>query len=224
MASTEPRSSRCGARTDNGHCEKFPSEGSTRCRLHGGASTGPKDTSHLQDNDFAEGNPGGGAPPLNTNATVHGAFGGLEELDARLDGEAAEHADKIYADLLGTSRAVRPEMDPDRRQRLAREWAVLSHQGELASLDFFERGPGLEVEREVPTADGGTATVTGYKANPTSERGHTIFRRLREISHELGQFDHQARATYRALHGEIESVDLDAEDVLRKLGEATDEE
>ena len=34
--------SRCGARTADGPCQGLPINGTGRCRLHGGASTGPK--------------------------------------------------------------------------------------------------------------------------------------------------------------------------------------
>lgn len=71
-------SRRCGAETRDGSpCEKYPAKGATRCRFHGGASTGPKDTDALSErmsgNDYAEGN-GGGAPELNTNAQTTGAW------------------------------------------------------------------------------------------------------------------------------------------------------
>ncbi len=33
---------RCGARTTNGICEQLPINGTGRCRLHGGLSTGSK--------------------------------------------------------------------------------------------------------------------------------------------------------------------------------------
>jgi hypothetical protein len=43
MKDTEKNKSLCGARTRSGTpCEKFPVAGKRRCRLHGGASTGPK--------------------------------------------------------------------------------------------------------------------------------------------------------------------------------------
>lgn len=33
---------RCGARMPDGPCQELPVNGTGRCRLHGGASTGPK--------------------------------------------------------------------------------------------------------------------------------------------------------------------------------------
>ncbi len=39
----EPRESRCGARTRAGHpCKKWALSGRSRCRNHGGCSTGPR--------------------------------------------------------------------------------------------------------------------------------------------------------------------------------------
>ena len=70
----------CGATNRNGEPCSLPAGWGTpgsqkgRCRFHGGASTGPKDTEHLEENDFAEGNAGGGAPEGNTNSQIHGGF------------------------------------------------------------------------------------------------------------------------------------------------------
>jgi hypothetical protein len=63
---------RCGAETRAGEpCKKYPVEGAERCRLHGGRSTGPRDTSALEGNDHAVGNDGG-APDPGANREEHG--------------------------------------------------------------------------------------------------------------------------------------------------------
>lgn len=67
---------RCGAETRDGSpCQKWPVDGAGegRCRLHGGASTGPDDppTEHLKNNNHATGNDGG-AEVGNGRAESHG--------------------------------------------------------------------------------------------------------------------------------------------------------
>mgnify|MGYP007099780582 CR=1 FL=1 len=53
----------CGAANNRGDPCKLPAGWGTpgssgdRCKFHGGLSTGPDDTSHLEDNDFAKDNP-----------------------------------------------------------------------------------------------------------------------------------------------------------------------
>ena len=65
----------CNAEVGDGvFCWEDPVAANGRCELHGGASTGPRDTSYLESNDFAKGNPGGGAPEGNENAKIHGGF------------------------------------------------------------------------------------------------------------------------------------------------------
>lgn len=52
-----------------------PGSSGEPCRFNRGASTGPDDTSHLEDDHHTEGNPGGSPPELNITATIHGGFG-----------------------------------------------------------------------------------------------------------------------------------------------------
>jgi hypothetical protein len=47
----------CGAKTSSGEpCKRAPSKGKTRCKLHGGGSTGPKLVNHLIDPSTNVGN------------------------------------------------------------------------------------------------------------------------------------------------------------------------
>lgn len=178
----------CNAKTrSGGHCWKLPVNGTGRCRLHGGASTGPHDTSHLEDNDHAVGNDGG-APLLNRNAEIHGAFGDLDKLDQRLGGDALDYVDQLETSTLKASREARPSLGEDRRERLAREYALLHYQWHQASADTFDRGMGLRREETYDTPDG-EVTVTRYVANPTLGRGLQLSGRLRRIGNVLGLWD-----------------------------------
>lgn len=183
------RTAHCGAKTRaDGRCQRAPINGTGRCRLHGGASTGPKDTSHLHGNDHAVGNDGG-PPLLNRNAEIHGAFGDLDKLDQRLAGDAREFVDKHRESALETSRDARPSLDENRRERLAREYALLFYQWHQATADSFERGFGVPREKSFQTPDGEvTAEVMGM--NPTVVRGSQIGRRQHKIGNVLGLWDH----------------------------------
>jgi hypothetical protein len=179
----------CNAKTRNGgHCWKLPVNGTGRCRLHGGASTGPKDTSYLEDNDHAVGNDGG-APPLNRNAEIHGAFTDLEKLEARLDEEGqADLADRM-ADLCEHSRDARPELGEKRRKRLAKEYVLLQHKWIRATADTFERGVGLTREKTFETPDG-EVTAEVASLNPTVTEGLRLSGRKRRIGNVLGLWEH----------------------------------
>jgi hypothetical protein len=67
----------CGATNRNGNPCKLPAgwgtpgSGGTRCKFHGGLSSGPDNTSHLEENDSAKDNPGGRPPENNDNAAIH---------------------------------------------------------------------------------------------------------------------------------------------------------
>jgi hypothetical protein len=51
-----------------------PGSGGTRCKFHGGLSSGSDDTSHLEENNFAKDNHGGHPPENNDNAAIHCGF------------------------------------------------------------------------------------------------------------------------------------------------------
>jgi hypothetical protein len=61
-----------------------PGSGGKRCKFHGGLSSGPDDTSLLEGNDHAEGNPGGRPPDANSNVVIHGGFSDWETAYERL--------------------------------------------------------------------------------------------------------------------------------------------
>lgn len=189
MSTDPPTPGCCNAKTrSDGRCQKAPINGTGRCRLHGGASTGPRDPSTLEDNDHAVGNSGGGAPPLNRNAEIHGAFGDLDLLEQRLAGDALAYVEKIRESTLDMSRDARPSLSEDRRERLAREYALLFYQWHQATVDTFERGMGLTREKTFETADG-DVTAEVEVANPTLGRSSQIARRQHRIGNVLGLWD-----------------------------------
>jgi len=92
---------RCNAETSDGsRCRKYPTDGAGegRCHLHGGASTGPGDTSHLRDNDYAEDNAGGGPPVNNANVATHELYAQPDAYYQRRDESAQALIDAIYED------------------------------------------------------------------------------------------------------------------------------
>lgn len=190
MATDEPIPGRCNATTrSGGHCEKHPAEGRSRCHLHGGASTGPRDTSHLEENDHAAGNPGGAPPELNTNAQIHDGFADWETAYERFDESTRGHVDRIAADIRETAAEYAPDVDAERRAELAREKATLSVLETRATADVIctrgdsAPGRGFIVEREIEGDDG--ETVTKRVANPALSAQVALSRRQREIAEEL---------------------------------------
>lgn len=130
MASASPTLERCDAKTrSGGHYERYPCEGSSRCPNHGGKSSGPADSSLLKGNTHAARNDGG-APTGNTNAWRHGGFADLDKLDGRLEGGAREwvdRRDRRTEEILDIAEETAADRGPDRRRRLAREWALVAY-------------------------------------------------------------------------------------------------
>ncbi|WP_372479696.1 HGGxSTG domain-containing protein [Halomicrobium sp. HM KBTZ05] len=60
------------AKTTGERCKRAAIGEHGKCDKHGGKSTGPKDTAHLEGNDHAEGNDGGSPPEGNMNALQTG--------------------------------------------------------------------------------------------------------------------------------------------------------
>ena len=95
----------CGATNRNGNPCKLPKgwgtpgSGGARCKSHGGLSSGPDDTSHLEDNDYAEGNPGGRPPKNNDNAAIHGRFSAWTSASERFqeDQDARERTEMFVS-------------------------------------------------------------------------------------------------------------------------------
>ena len=185
----------CGATNRNGEpCQLpagwgTPGSGGGRCKYHGGLSTGPKDTSHLTDNDFAKGNSGGGAPERNTNAEIHGGFSDWRKAYDRFDEETRAYADRRRADIRERSKEHAPDVSEERRDRLAKEYATLSVLWEKAAADTIgtpenpvegSRGLVIEEDRE---HEGETYTVA--KVNPALKAGFQLSARRRAIAEEL---------------------------------------
>lgn len=185
----------CGATNRHGEpCQLpagwgTPGSGGKRCKYHGGASTGPKDTSHLENNDFAKGNSGGGAPEGNTNGRIHGGFSDWRKAYDRLDEDARAYVEKLRNDLRERAKEYAPDAPEERRERLIKEWATLSILYQRSSADTVgtpndpvegARGLIITEERE---HNGETYTVE--KANPALDAGLRISARRRQIDKEL---------------------------------------
>lgn len=184
----------CGASNRNGEPCKLPAgwgtpgSGGERCKFHGGASTGPSDTSHLEDNDFAEDNPGGGAPEGNTNAEIHGGFSDWRKAYERFDEATKAHVDRLIADMRTRAKEHAPEVAPERRERLLKEKATLSVLQRRAEFDVWAAldgsGPGRGLMLTEDTEIDGE-TYTKRKANPALDATTAISGRRREIAKEL---------------------------------------
>lgn len=192
MSTDHHEPGRCNAITRDGTpCQKWPvgGAGEGRCRFHGGQSTGPDDTSHLDDNDYAEGNAGGGAPEGNANARIHGGFADWKTAYERFDEETTAYVDR----LRDSWREVAEEHAPDKYDaaeidRLVTEKVTLSVLESQASADVWcsldgdGPGRGLVVEKTVER-HGEAVTIEGL--NPASRARHTLSRRQREIAETL---------------------------------------
>lgn len=160
-----------------------------RCRFHGGASTEPDETDYLEENDFAEGNAGGGPPELNTNAEIHGGFGDWEKAYERFDADTRAYVHKLIECMRDEAKEHAADVDANRRERLLKEKTTLSILWKRAAADMLgtpgdsikgARGLVIEEEREY---DGETDTVR--KVNPADDAIHANQNRQREIAKEL---------------------------------------
>lgn len=185
----------CGATNRDGEPCKLPAgwgtpgSGGVRCKLHGGCSSGPKDIDYLENNDFAEGNPGGGAPTLNTNAAVHSGFSDWEKAYERFDSETRAYVDRLIADMRETAKEHALDVDADRREELLKEKATLSILYRRASADSIgtpsdpvDGARGIVIEDDIEHAG---ETYTVRKPNPVLKATHRHRQRQREIAEEL---------------------------------------
>jgi len=183
----------CGATNRNGNPCKLPAgwgtpgSGGTRCKYHGGLSTGPDDTSHLENNDFAEGNPGGRPPENNDNAAIHGGFSEWEAAYERFQSEpdARERIETLERAYLETASEHADDLDSDRRERLARELATRRLLKQRAQEDVWSDGTETDTDtdangRGLLIEDGDGRTV-----NPAHIAAHKHKQRTREIAKEL---------------------------------------
>ena len=185
----------CGATNNRGGPCKLPAgwgtpgSGGGLCKFHGGASTGPKNTDHLEDNGFAKGNSGGGAPELNTNAEIHGGFGDWRKEYERLDDETKAWVARYVDSARETVNKHAPEVAPDRREELLREYATRIILEQKAgcdvwlSLDGSGEGRGIEIVEKTVEHNGETYTIT--KPNPALKASRQHDSRQRKIAKEL---------------------------------------
>nr|AKY04304.1 hypothetical protein [uncultured haloarchaeon] len=179
----------CGATNRNGNPCKLPKgwgtpgSGGTRCKYHGGLSSGPDGTSHLEDNNYAEDNDGG-APENNDNAAIHGGFSEWKTAYERFqsDQDARERIEKLERSYLETASEHADDLDDDRRERLAREMATRRVLKQRAQEDVWNDGDSdADTDaRGLLLEDGDGRTV-----NPAHNAAHRHSRRTREIAEEL---------------------------------------
>jgi hypothetical protein len=181
----------CGATNRNGNPCKLPAgwgtpgSGGRRCRHHGGSSTGPDDTSHLQGNDFAEGNPGGCPPENNDNAAIHGGFSDWRTAYERFrkDPAARQRIETLVSAYLHTAQEHATDVDLDRRKELARELATRRLLKQRAQEDVWSDGSDTDTDARgllIEDGDGRGRTV-----NPAHIAAHKHKQRTREIAEEL---------------------------------------
>jgi hypothetical protein len=187
----------CGATNRNGNPCKLPKgwgtpgSGGTRCKYHGGLSTGPDDTSHLENNDFAEGNPGGRPPENNDNAAIHGGFSEWEAAYERFqdDNDARERIETLERAYLETAREHADDLDDNRRKELARELATRRLLKQRAQADVWSDGTETDTDTDADARglliEDGDGARSGSKVNPAHIAAHQHKQRTREIAEEL---------------------------------------
>jgi hypothetical protein len=179
----------CGATNRNDNPCKLPQgwgtpgSGGTRCKYHGGLSSGPDDTTHLGNNSYAEGNDGG-PPENNDNAAIHGGFSNWETAYERFqsDQDARERIGMLETDYIETAREHADDLDDDRRKELARELATRRLLKQRAQEDVWNDG-----DSDADTDARGLLVEdnTGRTVNPAHIAAHKHKRRTREIAEEL---------------------------------------
>lgn len=173
----------CGATNRNGgECGLpagwgTPGSGGTRCRFHGGASSGPNDTDYLEENDFAKGNPGGGPPENNSNASIHDGWSDPEKFYQRLDDDVKEYVDRLTESYVEASKADLPD---DEIRKKARQLSIQHIQWRSTAADTFERGWGIETEIEIEGE-----TYTTWKLNPALKAERRINSKDMKLMREL---------------------------------------
>lgn len=182
----------CGASNRNGDpCELpagwgTPGSGGDRCKFHGGCSTGPKDTSYLENNNHAVDNDGG-PPEGNRNAAVHGGFtewqNAYERITANGDSDTQARLETLKESYLSTAAENAPDVPTDRRKELARELATIKILKQRAQSDVwgeFEESTDTESRGLVLKGDD-----ENQKVNPAHTAANRRRRRSREIAREL---------------------------------------
>ncbi|MFB9825221.1 hypothetical protein [Halobaculum roseum] len=143
----------------------------------------------MAENDFAEGNAGGGAPELNTNAEIHGGFADWRKVYDRLEGADRARVDRLIESMRETAIEHAPEVSAERRERLLKEKATLSVMNTRAMADTIgtpedpvggARGFVIEEDREHAGEH-----YTVHKANPALGASTAIAARQRMIAEEL---------------------------------------
>ncbi|WP_049942098.1 hypothetical protein [Haloterrigena turkmenica] len=135
------------------------------------------DISHLEDDNFAEVNPGGDAPIGNDNSATHNGWSDPDKYYDRLEGKANEYVDELAESYIKESKADLPE---DERRKKARRLATYHLQWDSAAADTLERGVVLEEEIE---HEGETYIIS--KINPAFEADNRINSKQMKLMREL---------------------------------------
>ena len=165
------------ARSAGRRCRRPAVGAHGKCDKHGGASTGPRDTTALEGNNHAEGNAGGGAPEGNTNAVTYGAWCDWRKAYDRLSGDARSEVDELTESHIEHAKANLPSGLIEEK---ARELAMRHYLWRRATLQTSEEGLILEEERDL-----GEITVQTSKANPGLTANVRHSRRQRQLMTEL---------------------------------------
>ena len=185
------KAERCGATTRAGEpCKKYPVEGATRCRLHGGASTGPSDTSALEGNDHAAGNDGG-APDPGANREEHGLTADREKWFERHRGDVEATVRTLVASYVEDAPfGFDDTAKVDKLTEVAIDQVRLRHSNDY--LDEF-------LTEQVVGVDDSGSPIVKLEANPGHLPRDRIKRSNLRVLKELGILDdpdsQQAEAT-----------------------------
>ena len=105
-----------------------PGSGGTRCKFHGGLSSGSDDTSHLEENNFAKDNHGGHPPENNDNAAIHGGFSDWRTSYERFRKKplTRQRIETLVSAYLHTAQEHATDVDLDRRENRERTGNALT--------------------------------------------------------------------------------------------------
>jgi hypothetical protein len=196
----------CGATNNRGDPCKLPAgwgtpgSGGTRCKFHGGCSTGPDDTTHLEDNDYAEGNDGG-APVNNDNAAIHGGFSDWRTAYERFqeDNDARERIETLERAYLETASEHAGDLDDgqlsqvnklatEEKKQKVRELATRRLLKQRAQEDVWSDGENSAKSGRNNDTDARGLLIEdgdGRTVNPAHIAAHQHKQRTREIAEEL---------------------------------------
>lgn len=168
------------ARSADRQCKRPAVGEHGKCDKHGGASTGPQDTTALEGNDHAEGNAGGGAPEGNFNAGTYGAWCDWRKAYERFEGETKAYIDKLAESYVENAKALAP---PEDIREKARELATRHWLSTRADAQIADEG--IVTTRDIQVGDE-TLTVSTVNPGLKADTRHTS--RMLTLMGELQAF------------------------------------